>query len=206
MAATAIAIGTPIAIDLIGKLLGKLFHVKAQAAQTELPTPGTGDVKAQGILSWIGPILQSLVASGKLSAALPDGSALRTILDAVVASMKVSGVLPPSTSASSSIGDLIGKLVHQFIGDAEASLPISGLGPVKQEEVFAKVITALTNLATAGKIDKTLPADGTIRAIIDAVLESMKLSNVIPGSTLVPVTPTTTLIIPPGTCFTAKVT
>jgi hypothetical protein len=80
---------------------------------------------------------------------------------------------------------LIVGLVHKQAPIAEAVHGPS-TGAVKFGDVFASVIQSLTTAATAGSIPKELPADETIKTIIQAVVSSMQLSGLLGTTAVLP--------------------
>lgn len=98
-------------------------------------------------------------------------------------------IIPLAAAIAPSIIDLIAGLVHKFAPVAEATNPPK-TGPVKFTQVFGDVMTALQNAANAGQIDKALPNDETIKAVIQAVVSSMKIGGLL-GSSTSPATPAT---------------
>ena len=90
----------------------------------------------------------------------------------------IAGVLPEVIT-------LIAGLVHRAAPQAEAMMG-AGTGPVKFADVFASVMGALTKAAEAGQIPKALPADETVKTVIQAVVSSMKLSGLLDVPTPAP--------------------
>jgi len=84
--------------------------------------------------------------------------------------------LPIIEALAPTIITLITGLVHKQAPVAEASNG-PGTGPVKFADVFSAVMIALQNAAAAGQIPKALPSDEAVKAIIQAVVTSMKLSG-----------------------------
>jgi hypothetical protein len=97
----------------------------------------------------------------------------------------VAAFIPIIASVAPSIISLIAGLVHKNAPIAEATHG-PGTGPVKFADVFTAVITALQSAAAAGQIDKTLPSDDSIKAIIQAVVSSMQLSGLLGATASTP--------------------
>jgi hypothetical protein len=85
-------------------------------------------------------------------------------------------IIPLIAGLAPSIINLITSLIHQNAPVAETTYG-PGTGPVKFADVFASVIAALQKAAAAGAIDKALPSDEIIKAIIQAVVTSMQMSG-----------------------------
>lgn len=92
---------------------------------------------------------------------------------AAVAIPLIAGILPD-------VIKLIASLVHQHAPVAQTTNG-DGTGPVKFAEVFAAVMKSLQAAAAAGRIPSAMPADEIIKAIIEAVVSSMKLSGLLGG-------------------------
>jgi hypothetical protein len=90
-------------------------------------------------------------------------------------------LIPALAPLAPSIIDLIVSLVHHKAPEVEAANG-PGTGPVKFADLFGTVIDSLTKAATAGQIDKTLPADDTIKLIMQAAVTSMQKMGML-GST-----------------------
>jgi hypothetical protein len=73
--------------------------------------------------------------------------------------------------------DLIVGLIHKQAPVAEASGG-PGTGPVKFADVFVAVMNDLAKASASNQIPG-IPADGTVKTIIQAVVTSMKLSGVL---------------------------
>lgn len=93
-------------------------------------------------------------------------------------------VVPLITALAPDIIKLIVGLVHKSAPVAEATNG-PGTGAVKFAQVFQDVIMALQSAAAAGTIDKALPADETVKMIIQAVVTSMQAAGLLPGSAIV---------------------
>lgn len=112
-------------------------------------------------------------------------------------------IVPLIASVAPSLIDLITSLVHKGAPALEAQLG-SGTGPVKFAELFGSVLGDLQKAATAGQIDKALPADETIKLIIQSVVTSMKrlgLLSSTPTDTAA-AAPSSTLMLHPGQTLT----
>jgi hypothetical protein len=94
-------------------------------------------------------------------------------------------IIPLIAGLAPSIINLITSLIHQNAPVAETTYG-PGTGPVKFADVFASVIAALQKAAAAGTIDKTLPGDDIIKAIIQAVVTSMQMSGTLGGAPITP--------------------
>ena len=75
---------------------------------------------------------------------------------------------------------LITGLVHKAAPVAQAANPIPGTGAVRFADVFTSVMQAVVNAHAAGQITGTLPDEGIVKVVIQAVVTSMKL----PGNIL----------------------
>ena len=95
--------------------------------------------------------------------------------------------LPTVIGDAQKVISLIVGLVHKSAPAQEALGP--GTGPVKFSNVFADVMTELQKAAAAGQIDKTLPSDEMVKAIIQAVVTSLQISGLL-GAVATTATPT----------------
>jgi hypothetical protein len=115
--------------------------------------------------------------------------------------------IPLITTLAPSIISLIASLVHQKAPVAEQQYG-PGTGAVKFGAVFGDVVMALQKAAAAGQIDKVLPADDTIKAIIQAVVTAMQLSGVLatsPAAQAVTPTPGQSIVLSAGQSVTITV-
>lgn len=92
----------------------------------------------------------------------------------------IPGIIEGAMAVAPTIIDLITRLVHGAAPAAEQKYGPQ-TGPVKFGDVFASVIDALQKAAGAGQISKALPADETIKLIIQAVVTSMNLNGQLAG-------------------------
>lgn len=111
------------------------------------------------------------------------------------------------------IGAIAPQIISLITGLVHRQAPITeanngpGTGLVKFADVFGAVVTALQSAAAAGSISPTLPSDDVIRAIIQAVITSMKLSGLL-GDAVTPQPPGWTsraLALKPGESITISV-
>jgi hypothetical protein len=118
-------------------------------------------------------------------------------------------LIPLIATLAPAVIDLIAGLVHQKAPQAEAILG-AGTGPVKFAEVFVGVMSDLAKASASGQITGGIPADGTVKMIIQAVVTSMKLSGTlgtvvatvaVPGILAAP----QSLILAPGQTITISV-
>src|ERR1700757_3203287 len=110
--------------------------------------------------------------------------------------------IPLIASIAPSIISLITGLVHKSAPKAEAANG-PATGPVNFAQVFQDVILALQQAANSGVIDKILPNDDLIKAIIQAVVTSMQMSGTLPaGSTATPPAIPATPVVPPSSVLT----
>ena len=103
-----------------------------------------------------------------------------------------------------SLIDLIAGLVHKAAPVAE-TVHGPSTGPVKFAEVFGSVVALLTRAAGTGQIPKELPPDETIKAVIQAVVSSMKLSGLLMSSVTIGPAPAQSLVLKAGQSVTIKV-
>lgn len=75
---------------------------------------------------------------------------------------------------------LITGLIHKQAPIAQAANPVPGTGPLRFADVFASVMRSVVTAHAAGQIAGTLPDEGIVKVIIQAVVTSMKL----PGNLL----------------------
>lgn len=85
-------------------------------------------------------------------------------------------IIPLIAGIAPSVIQLISALVHKFAPQAEQKYG-AGTGPIKFADVFNNVIIALQQAAASGAIDKTLPPDELIKAIIEAVVNSLNING-----------------------------
>ncbi len=93
-------------------------------------------------------------------------------------------LIPLIAGLAPDIINFITSLIHPAATAAEALG--TGTGPLKFATVFSDVVTALQKAAAAGTIDKVLPSDDMIKAIIQAVVTSMQLSGQLGGTAVNP--------------------
>jgi len=109
------------------------------------------------------------------------------------------------TSLAPEVINLIAGLVHKQAPVAEATYgPSTGL--VKFADVFSFVITALQTAAAAGQIPKVLPSDDTVKAIIQAVVQSMQLSGLLGAETTTSAASSSSSVVKPAQPQALKLT